>query len=91
MQSPRRAIVRSPRLEDPKSTLPQSAGAAIAREPTMDDVLPYLKLLVKKNGSDLFFTAGAAPHIKIEGVILPLKGPELRSNETKALAYGIMN
>ena len=55
------------------------------------DVLPYLKLMVKKNASDLFFTAGAAPHIKIEGVTLPLKAPALSSNETKALAYGIMN
>jgi twitching motility protein PilU len=47
--------------------------------------------MVKKNASDLFFSAGAAPHIKIEGVTLPLKAPALRSNETKALAYGIMN
>src|SRR6185503_10008514 len=31
------------------------------------------------------------PHIKIEGAILPLKAPALKPNETKALAYGIMN
>jgi twitching motility protein PilU len=54
------------------------------------DVVPYLKLMVKENASDLFFSAGTVPHIKIEGVTLPVKGNELASDDTKALAYGIM-
>ncbi|NKF24037.1 PilT/PilU family type 4a pilus ATPase [Solimonas marina] len=35
-------------------------------------ILPYLKLCVEKNGSDLFFTAGAPAQIKIEGELLPI-------------------
>ena len=28
------------------------------------EIAPYLKLMVQKNGSDLFFSTGAAPHMK---------------------------
>lgn len=55
------------------------------------DVIPYLKLMVEKDASDLFFSAGAVPHMKIEGVTMPVNAPVLQSDETKALAYGVMN
>ena len=55
------------------------------------DIVPYLRLVVKKSASDLFFSAGTVPHIKIEGVTMPLKAPVLQPHETKALAYGIMS
>ncbi|WP_043113166.1 PilT/PilU family type 4a pilus ATPase [Solimonas flava] len=35
-------------------------------------ILPYLKLCVEKNGSDLFFTAGAPAQIKVEGELYPI-------------------
>ena len=55
------------------------------------DVVPYLKLMVKKSASDLFFSAGTVPHMKVEGITMPVKAPVLRATDTKALAYGIMN
>jgi twitching motility protein PilU len=55
------------------------------------DILPFLKLMVKKSASDLFFSAGTVPHIKIEGITMPVRGEALCASETKALAYGLMN
>ena len=54
------------------------------------DIVPYLKLMVKKNASDVFFSSGTVPHIKVEGVTLPVKAPVLSAHDTKALAYGVM-
>jgi len=36
------------------------------------DLFPYLKLMVEKSASDLFFSVGAQPNIKIEGVTHPI-------------------
>ena len=33
------------------------------------DITPYLKLMVDKEASDLFFYVGAPVHIKINGVV----------------------
>ena len=55
-----------------------------------NDVVPYLQQMVKSNGSDLFFSVGAPPHIKIEGVTVPIVAPELAPGTVKTLAYGIM-
>lgn len=55
------------------------------------DVLPYLKLMVEQNASDLFFSVGAIPHIKLEGVMIPLQAPVMQPGDVKALAYGIMS
>ncbi len=55
------------------------------------DVVPYLKLMVEESASDLFFSSGTVPHIKIEGITMPLRAPVLQAQDTKALAYGLMN
>jgi len=55
------------------------------------DVVPYLDLMVQQSASDLFFSAGAVPHIKIEGITMPVKSTVLSAADTKALAYGLMN
>ena len=69
-----------------------AAGAVLASGRGMDiDVIPFLKLMVKKSASDLFFSAGTVPHMKIEGTTVPVKAPVLRASDTKALAYGVMN
>jgi twitching motility protein PilU len=54
------------------------------------DITPYLKLLRDKNGSDLFFTAGAPVKIKIEGLVNSVGKTMLTGELTKAAAYGIM-
>ena len=70
----------------PKNSEPIPALGTVADH----DVVPYLRLMVKKDASDLFFSAGTVPHIKIEGVTMPVKAPVLQAHETKALAYGVM-
>lgn len=50
-----------------------------------------LKLMVQKNGSDLFITAGFPPAIKVDGKILPQSNQVLTSQHTAELARAIMN
>ncbi|MDX1512674.1 MAG: PilT/PilU family type 4a pilus ATPase [Gammaproteobacteria bacterium] len=55
------------------------------------DIQPYLKLMVEKNASDLFFTTGSPVKIKIEGVVQSVGKTELTPELSKAAAFGIMN
>lgn len=55
------------------------------------DITPYLKLMVDKNASDLFFTVGTPVKIKIEGKITSVGKTTLTSELCKAAAYGVMN
>jgi len=55
------------------------------------DISPYLKLLVDKKGSDLFFAANSPVKIKIEGVISSVGKTVLNGELSKNAAYGIMN
>ena len=54
------------------------------------DIIPYLKLLVEKQGSDLHFTSGATVKINIEGNLSSVGKTLLTAEMTKAAAYGIM-
>lgn len=55
------------------------------------DIVPYLKLMVEKNASDLFFSTGAPVNIKIEGVTQSIGKQILAHGEVNHLAYGIMS
>tara|TARA_Y100001934_G_C12264403_1_gene731657 strand:+ start:103 stop:1161 length:1059 start_codon:yes stop_codon:yes gene_type:complete len=55
------------------------------------DISPYLKLMVDKSASDLFFTVGAPVKVKLEGKATSVGKNELTSDLVKAAAYGIMN
>ena len=57
----------------------------------MSSVDPYLKLMAEKEASDLFFTTGAAPSIKIQGVIRPVSKSKLEPGMVKRLAYSLLN
>ena len=50
-----------------------------------------LRLMVQKNGSDLFITANFPPAIKIDGKITPVSNQVLSSQHTAELARSIMN
>ncbi len=50
-----------------------------------------LKLMIEKEGSDLFITVGFPPAIKVHGKISPVSKTELTPENTKALAYAVMN
>ena len=55
------------------------------------DILPYLKLMVEKTASDLFFTVGAPVKIKIEGKAQSVGKTMLTGDVCKAAAYGVMS
>jgi twitching motility protein PilU len=55
------------------------------------DIEPYLKLMVEKNASDLFFTTNAPVKIKLEGEVKSVGKTVLTGELTRAAAYGIMN
>lgn len=50
-----------------------------------------LKLMVHKNGSDLFITAGVPPSIKIDGKITPVGKASLTPDQAKSICYSIMD
>lgn len=55
------------------------------------DITPYLKLMVDKGASDIFFTVNSPVKVKIEGNSNPVGKTMLTGDLTKAAAYGIMN
>lgn len=50
-----------------------------------------LRMLVQKNGSDLFITVGAPPSMKIDGKMTPLSNQALSPQHTQTLVRSIMN
>ncbi len=50
-----------------------------------------LKLMVHKNGSDLFITAGIPPSMKVNGQIAPVAKASLTPDQAKQIVYSIMN
>jgi twitching motility protein PilU len=61
------------------------------REQAIKFMRDLLKLMVEKGGSDLFITVGFPPAIKIHGKMTPVSKTELTPENTKALAYAVMN
>ncbi|MCW8409698.1 PilT/PilU family type 4a pilus ATPase [Legionella sp. PATHC035] len=55
------------------------------------DITPFFKLMVDRGASDLFFSVGAPPNIKIEGVISPVGQAPLKSQQMAEIALSLMN
>jgi len=55
------------------------------------DIFPFLKIMVEKNASDLYFTTNAVPCIKIEGTTAHLGHNPLPPGAVQQLAYSIMS
>ncbi len=51
----------------------------------------YLKILVYKDGSDLYLTVGAPPAAKFQGSLKPLEGAVLTKERVKEIGDSIMN
>ncbi|WEJ70622.1 MULTISPECIES: PilT/PilU family type 4a pilus ATPase [unclassified Pseudomonas] len=56
----------------------------------LPDVFTYLSQLPQNAGSDMFFSVGAPPHIKVEGHSRPVGERVLASGEVKTLAWQLM-
>jgi twitching motility protein PilU len=54
------------------------------------DITPYLKLMVDKSASDLFFYVGAPVHIKIDGVVRAVGNKALTPGQPREIAYSVM-
>ncbi len=61
------------------------------REEAMTFMIKLLKILLHKDGSDLFITVGFPPAMKVKGVMTPISQQPLTESDTKALTQCIMN
>jgi twitching motility protein PilU len=52
---------------------------------------PYLRLLAERGGSDLFFTTGAPPQVKIEGEMRPIGQAPLPPGGVKKIIFPILS
>ena len=50
-----------------------------------------LRLMVERGASDLFITAGVAPSMKVNGVILPVSKTPLSPDQARDVVYSVMN
>jgi len=50
----------------------------------------YLKIMMLKEGSDVFLSTGAPPICKIEGKMVPLEQKTMAPDEVKEIAYRVM-
>jgi twitching motility protein PilU len=57
----------------------------------MDIINEYLKYMVEKDASDIYFTVGVPPAFRIEGVVSLYGDRALSAEDTKNFAYAIMN
>jgi twitching motility protein PilU len=55
------------------------------------ELVPYLRLMVQRNGSDLYFSTGALPHIKISGQTIAIGEQKLDQGDVHKLAYSVMD
>lgn len=55
------------------------------------DIIPFFKLMVDRGASDLFFSVGAPPSMKVEGVTAPLGKASLKTQQMLEIAQSIMN
>ncbi|WP_404358168.1 PilT/PilU family type 4a pilus ATPase [Methylotuvimicrobium sp. KM1] len=55
------------------------------------DFKDYLKILVSKDGSDLYLTVGAPAAAKFQGALKPLESEKLTGERIKAIAYNLMD
>jgi len=55
------------------------------------DLKALLKVMIDKDGSDLFLTSGAPPSMKAQGRLMPMTDKVLPNGATRKIAYSIMN
>jgi twitching motility protein PilU len=55
------------------------------------DINPYLKLMIEKDASDIFFTVGSTVRIKASGKVISVGKTILTSEITEAIAQKMMN
>src|ERR1700754_2736190 len=54
------------------------------------DFTSFLKLMVHKQASDLFITAGVAPSLKVQGRIVPITQSPLSAQQSRDMVLNVM-
>ncbi len=62
----------------------------MSQEPTTDILEPYLKIMVEKQGSDLYFISGAPPNLKVQGKTGPIARSAFQARQVEKLAFSIL-
>src|SRR5574341_1165930 len=57
----------------------------------MSNLRELLEVVVKRKASDLHLTVGSPPQLRVDGKLLKLEAENLEPEDTKKLAYSIMN
>ena len=52
---------------------------------------PYLKIMVEKQASDLFFVTGAPPNMKVQGKTTAIAKNAFHSGQVQKLAYSLLS
>lgn len=55
------------------------------------DISAFFKLMVDQGASDLFFSVGTPPHIKVQGVIKSVGQSPIKSQQMIEIAGSVMN
>lgn len=55
------------------------------------ELTQFLRLMAERRASDLFFTVGAPPNLKVDGVVAPLGHAPLGKEDVHRLAYSVMS
>jgi twitching motility protein PilU len=63
----------------------------MAKEQTTKPLEPYLKAMVEKQASDLFFVSGAAPNMKVQGTTSAISKTVFEPGQIKQLAYCLLS
>ena len=61
------------------------------REQAIKFMLDLLRLMMQKQGSDLFITEGFPPAVKVHGRVSPVSKKPLTADNTRTMAHAIMN
>ena len=63
----------------------------MSREPTTKLLEPYLKVMVEKQGSDLFFVTGAPPNMKLQGKTSAIAKKPFEVGQVQKLVYSLLS
>ncbi|MCP4186450.1 MAG: PilT/PilU family type 4a pilus ATPase [Gammaproteobacteria bacterium] len=63
----------------------------MSREPTTKLLEPYLKIIVEKQGSDLYFISGAPPNMKVQGKTTAIAKNAFQIGQVEKLAFSLLN
>ena len=80
-----------PGLDAAPRPVPHARRTAMERDQATKFINDLLKLMVSRNGSDLFLTGDFPPAIKVDGKITKVSPQPLNAGHTLALARSIMN